>query len=178
MASCGIAQLVSDTRFFTEDTLLTFFESLINATETGDGMADSGLLVPSTDSTCDLNDLVVISNDSKTDDTKSNAMNSIVDNNVVESNLKSIMASVSDLQLISTSVDFISASSISWLENLLVEASLRNRDRLSLFWNLLVRHYEKTILAAVVLTYPLERYVRYQLFFILICYTNDKSNLV
>jgi hypothetical protein len=53
----------------------------------------------------------------------------------------------------------VSASSVSWLENILVEASLRNRDRLSLLWDSLSMHYEMTIQNAAILTYSLERRV-------------------
>jgi hypothetical protein len=40
---------------------------------------------------------------------------------------------------------FTSAASISWLEMILVEISLRNRDRFSLYWPVLKLHYQKCL---------------------------------
>ena len=157
MASCGVAQLVSDTRFFSESTLGIFFESLIRAAESGDGMADSESLELSDINRC--NSPGILLNESKVNDLKVIKKKNAINTNEVENILSLIMSSISDVQLKASSTDLISASSISWLENILIEASLRNRDRLCLFWNLLVKHYEMTIETAVLLTYPLERYV-------------------
>lgn len=72
--------------------------------------------------------------------------------------MQGILDGVSDALLSRSSSAFVSLSSVSWLENVLVETSLRNRERLALFWSLLSHHYEATIQNAALLTYPLERY--------------------
>ena len=149
MAMCGVAQLVSDTRFFNEDTLRYFFESLVAATETGDGLGPSQL--PSLPLDSDLTALLTEGNGNKV------IVQSSSNPNVVENDLVSIMTTVSESLLSTSSFELISTSSVSWLENLLVESSLRNRDRLSVFWDLLAEHYETTIQNAVLLTYALER---------------------
>ena len=157
MASCGVAQLVSDTRFFTESTLGTFFESLVSATESGDGVMEPEPSIPSKINRSGSPGILL--NENKAINLKLVEKKSKINTNEVENSLLLIMSSISDLQLKASSKDLVSASSVSWLENILIEASLRNRDRLCLFWNLLVQHYEMTIETAVLLTYPLERYV-------------------
>jgi hypothetical protein len=138
VAACGIAQIISDTRFYSEDTLCHFFESLVAVTETADGFEH----------------IKARSEDIKESENKSTDKNS---NCPVSAGLQAVMGELSDSLLRSSSEAFVSPSSVTWLENLLVEASLRNRDRLSLFWTLLAQHYETTIKRTVLLTYPLER---------------------
>lgn len=142
VVSCGVAQLVPDTRFLGENTLQYFFESLILAAEIGDGFVQP----PSSSATVNGESIPEIEI----------SMNRRKDVGVIESELE---ASISELSgLLSVSLrSRISASSVSWLENLIAEASLRNRDRLSVLWRLLSQHYEMTIQNAVVLTYSLER---------------------
>ena len=139
VAACGIAQIISDTRFYSEDTLCYFFESLVAVTETADGFEHVRKRSES------------IKESSITLSAEKNS------NCSVSTGLQAIMGELSDALLRSSSEAFVSPSSVTWLENLLVEASLRNRDRLSLFWTLLAQHYETTIKRTVLLTYPLER---------------------
>jgi hypothetical protein len=137
VAACGIAQIISDTRFYSEDTLYHFFESLVAVTETADGFEHVRARSESI-------------KESENKPTESS-------NCSVSTGLRAVMGELSDSLLRSSSETFVSPSSVTWLENLLVEASLRNRDRLSLFWTLLAQHYETTIKRTVLLTYPLER---------------------
>ena len=133
VSACGIAQIVSDTRFYSEDVLDVFLEALVAVAQAADGFhvidrAKPGLGIErkgaqSPASLC----------------------------------LDGCIDGITDSMYSSSAVVYVSPSSVSWLENLLVETSLRNRDRLFIFWTLLTQHYEKTIQGAVVLTYPLER---------------------
>lgn len=138
VAACGIAQIISDTRFYSEDTLCYFFESLVAVTETADGFEHVRVQSES------------IKASEHTSTEKSSHCS-------VCAGLQAIMGELSGALLRSSSEAFVSPSSVTWLENLLVEASLRNRDRLSLFWTMLAQHYETTIKRTVLLTYPLER---------------------
>lgn len=150
VSACGIAQIVSDTRFYNESTLQCFLESLVAVSETADGF---DLQRTSAGNSSELDGLKTpceeesgkSRGDSGSKCTSNTAMQHIVDG-------------VSDQLLSRSSSAFVSLSSVSWLENVLVETSLRNRDRLALFWTLLSHHYEATIQNAALLTYPLERY--------------------
>ena len=59
----------------------------------------------------------------------------------------------------------LSAAAVSWLEVLLVDVALRNRDRFSVVWPLLRDHYKRTLFGAedgggsIQLSYITERYV-------------------
>lgn len=60
----------------------------------------------------------------------------------------------------------LSAAAVSWLEVLLVDVALRNRDRFSVVWPLLRDHYKRTLsgagdggAASIKLSYITERYV-------------------
>ena len=138
VAECGIAQIISDTRFYSEEALRHFFESLVAVTERADGFEH--IRTPN--------------ESSKESENRVTEKNS---NCAVSTELQAVMGELSDALLRSSAEAFVSPSSVTWLENLLVEASLRNRDRLSLFWTLLAQHYETTIKRTVLLTYPLER---------------------
>jgi hypothetical protein len=145
VAACGVAQLVPDTRFLNENTMSHFFESLIATTETADGFIQL--------SSNSLEVETILETDKESED-RSRSYVSLVDQN-----LELVVGTISEPLLSACARASISASSVSWLENLLIEASLRNRDRLSIFWPSLSLHYETTITNAMVLTYSLERCV-------------------
>eukprot|EP00596_Hydrurales_sp_CCMP1899_P004941 CAMPEP_0119047238 /NCGR_PEP_ID=MMETSP1177-20130426/51980_1 /TAXON_ID=2985 /ORGANISM="Ochromonas sp, Strain CCMP1899" /LENGTH=1905 /DNA_ID=CAMNT_0007021581 /DNA_START=110 /DNA_END=5824 /DNA_ORIENTATION=- len=142
VASCGIAQLVSDTRFLDEDTMRIFFKSLITTSQSADGFLH--LMNPS---------------DNSSNTGHENVSTGRTYGSLIEDNLDVVVLTVSEPLLSAYSRVGVSASSVSWLENILVEASLRNRDRLSLLWDSLSMHYEMTIQNAAILTYSLERRV-------------------
>ena len=142
VSACGIAQIVSDTRFYSEDVLTVFLEALVVVAQAADGFHGNSENVESS--------MV----DSKKPDTGIEKKGA---HSPASLCLACCVDGISDSMLSSSAVVFVSPSSVSWLENLLVETSLRNRDRLFIFWILLSQHYEKTIRGAVVLTYPLER---------------------
>ena len=172
MAACGVAQLVSDTRFYSEGTLCDFFSALVAAAEGGDGL-DSVRSIEtmadpcSSDSMAQAGEREVCEAKEKEDQNDQNS-NSLSSCNRIEKSLAVVTATMDDQLLAASSFELISACSVSWLENILVEASLRNRDRLSLLWDLLSQHYEATIQGATLLTYPLERYVIH--YFIPFCF--------
>ena len=68
----------------------------------------------------------------------------------------------------------LSAAAVSWLEILLVDVALRNRDRFSVVWPLLRDHYKRTLFGAgdgggvsIKLSYITERYVSIRIFEVL-----------
>ena len=144
VSACGIAHIVSDTRFYSEDVLSVFLEALVAVAQAADGFHGHGQNGQSS--------MV----DSKKPDPGSVKKGARSQASLC---LEDCIDGISDSMLASSAMVYISPSSVSWLENLLVETSLRNRDRLFIFWILLSQHYEKTIRDAVVLTYPLERLV-------------------
>ena len=140
VSACGIAQIVSDTRFYSEDVLSVFLEALVAVTQAADGFHGQNGHISTADS-------------KKTEQ----GLGGKGAHSPASLSLEGCIDGISDAMLSSSAVVFVSPSSVSWLENLLVETSLRNRDRLFLFWVLLSQHYEKTIRGTVALTYPLER---------------------
>ena len=142
VSACGIAQIVSDTRFYSEDVLSVFLEALVAVTQAADGFHGHG-----------QNGHSSVADSKKPDQ----GIGGKAAHSPASLSLEGCIDGISDAMLSSSAVVFVSPSSVSWLENLLVETSLRNRDRLFLFWILLSQHYEKTIRGTVALTYPLER---------------------
>ena len=114
---CGISQLVSDTRFMSEPILQDFTTSLVNMTEMN---SEDCLNDPTQDQTSE-------SFEAKDE----------IDPSVAE--LNRFVASVA------SNMPQPSESSRCWLEMILVETSLRNRDRFSLLWPIISKHYEKTL---------------------------------
>lgn len=142
VSACGIAQIVSDTRFYSEDVLDVFLEALVAVAQAADGFHDNGQ--SSRSSVIDRAKPGLGIERKGAQSPASLCLDGCIDG-------------ITDSMYSSSAVVYVSPSSVSWLENLLVETSLRNRDRLFIFWTLLTQHYEKTIQGAVVLTYPLER---------------------
>lgn len=140
VSACGIAQIVSDTRFYSEDVLDVFLEALVAVAQAADGFHGQG------------GQSGVIDSAKPGPGIERKGAQS-----PVSLCLDGCIDGITDSMYSSSAVVYVSPSSVSWLENLLVETSLRNRDRLFIFWVLLSQHYEKTIQGAVVLTYPLER---------------------
>ena len=114
---CGISQLVSDTRFMSEPILQDFTTSLINMTEMD----------------YKTNQNVDVTNDNIASDTTANEFELSI------AKLHTFVTSVAD------NLPSPSESSRCWLEMILVETSLRNRDRFSLLWPIISKHYEKTL---------------------------------
>ena len=106
---CGIAQLVSDTRFMNESILQDFTISLISTTES----LENG------------NVKIELKKEDSTDPNINQLQNLISD---INSNLPPP-----------------SESSRSWLEMILVETALRNRDRFSLLWPHISMHYNRML---------------------------------
>ncbi len=71
--------------------------------------------------------------------------------------LRRISRVFEEIELSLRSARSISSSSVAWLEMLLVEVSLRNRDRFGVIWPLLIRHYTETLDDFHSLTYVAER---------------------
>ena len=142
MIESGIEQLFSDSRFLEEDKLQLFLKSLISAVESdqrGNISAESNLL----------------------------------DSGVLNSELGISSTILSCGELAAKAIEelsgrlrkrqrVLSAAAVSWLEMLLVEVALRNRDRFASIWPLLRDHYTRTIgpksVSMANLSYIAERY--------------------
>merc|ERR1711871_99444 len=113
---CGISQLVSDTRFMTEEILQDFTASLVDMTEVV---------------------IETVQKDNSNEETGSRPSEDVMDPSIAELNI--FVASVA------SNLPPPSESSRCWLEMILVETSLRNRDRFSLLWPIISKHYETTL---------------------------------
>jgi hypothetical protein len=132
--SSGIAQLVADTRFLDEGELVGFVSALV-------------MVIQGTGNT-------------------SQAYCSNRDEDMPTPHVTASPNQVKLLKLgkvvdgILTALPSLSSSSVSWLEMLLVETALRNRDRFALLWPILSSHYRSCFGSERELSYPLERYRR------------------
>ena len=140
VSACQISHLVSDTRFLTESTLIFFLEALVKTSEARELLASETLK-------------------STREKTVGGARGTSLSHDFIDiSNGRSAAERLKEL-VRSLSVDLPppSESSSAWLEMLLVEAALRNRDRFAILWSLLDSHYRRTLGAADVLSYCVER---------------------
>lgn len=119
----GISDIVKETRFLDESSLIILIKSIITLTE------HSNLQPPKKEKlngdtateTCSINNLY----------------------NAVEDILGFAV--------------HVSPPSCAWLETILVDVSLRNRDRFNLLWPILEKHYVSTLSGSSQLTYASER---------------------
>lgn len=133
--SNNIHHLVSDTRFMAEADLAVFVASLVQATESA-----------CRPSTLDL----VAEADGHAGSSSTGA-----------SCRKILVAEVlRRAELSAASPQCRSSASVAWFEMLLVEISLRNRDRFGAVWPILSEHYARTLRERPVpVSYVTERYV-------------------
>jgi hypothetical protein len=110
---CGVAQLVSDTRFMSESILQDFTRALITMTE-------------------------MEASDKKQNESATRPVDEFKADSCLVSLEKMVGA-------ISEKIAPPSDESRAWLEMILVETSLRNRDRFSLLWSPISTHYYKTL---------------------------------
>lgn len=138
--SCGIAQLVPDTRLLGDESLILFTETLIATAEAADGF---------------LSDVDAVKYDHTADDPTSPPGAPIRAATAFTDALK--MLSVKGASVVVAKS--VSANSVSWLEMMLASVCARNRDRFTILWPLMSLHYRNTLLNAKKLTYSFERRV-------------------
>ena len=129
VSACGISSLISGTRFLTEASLVSLLASIVN-------------LAIAHDSTPHASSAV----------TRQFASNggSVSRDPLVA--LEGIISSVC-----SSDTPLPSLATCSWLEMVLVDISLRNRDRFAMLWPLLDAHYRKALGGSDAVSYLTER---------------------
>lgn len=125
MATCGLNEIVSDTRFWGESALISFVNSLIFSTERGRPKSPT-----------------------------------VFDESVITEDI-SIVESMSPLQEVVmetiNALPSVSFPTETWMEMVLVEIALRNRERFHVLWPVLAAHYRSTLRDCVELSYSSER---------------------
>jgi len=139
VAICGIDQLVADTKFLSGDMLENFFRAIIDVIGRSDTSVNAEPML-----SCVSYDF-----DEKVDADAKRIM--------IEDNIFGSLQGYS--RYLIQRLPKCSAASCAWMEMLLVEASLRNRDRLSLIWPIISNHYIDTLGNAEKLSFSLERRV-------------------
>lgn len=141
IASSGAAQLVSDSRFLSEANLETLLRSLVAVTEAKDARAESP-------------------GSTKLDADATENKAAQYSRNVSEELLFVAKEFLSASHTALASKHSFSSATIAWLEMVLVEISLRNRDRFHTFWSILKHHYIRVLSGPLVaLSYVTERRV-------------------
>ena len=138
MAETGIARLISDSRFLSEDSLLNSMSVIALCAEA----ASSSTTTNAADSTW-----LTFFDQTIAKQQQNQA--------VIRDPVLAILAE--NLQAIKSFVPRCSAASGSWLEVVLVEMSMRNRDRFLLLWPILDTHYRSALIAATTVNYINER---------------------
>ncbi len=166
ISDCGLTNLVADTRFLTEASLLKFLTSLTGMTRR---TSESSLLFPNEDSTClpppppaaaktqQQQQPQHPPKQQQQQQIKKSSSDSCefsiwTSHETVLSLVKSIARSA-----VNSGISLPSACSCAWMEMVLVEVSLRNRDRFATIWPVVGRHYCATLNAAAYLSYITER---------------------
>eukprot|EP01038_Epipyxis_sp_PR26KG_P004477 gene4477-6328_t len=159
IAQCNISQLIPDSRFMTEPNLMKFMVWLIKSSELRDfeDQNRSNSDINSYSVEIDLknigSNIDIFNNDSN------NAELLEVDQHVKSKEALSKLYVQSQKSFCESNKP-ISASSVAWLEMIIVEVALRNRDRFGSFWPILKQHYLKTLIGSnVTLSYITERRV-------------------
>jgi len=134
----GVGTLVSDTRFFTESTLLHAMTALSRC---GDGSVSSTASSTDTTSSGDT----VASSSSSHSSSRSNGIS--ISSEKVAAAIRELTSSSSDSagDTFQAGSKGVSSASLAWYEVVLVEAALRNRDRLSCIWALLDSHFRRQL---------------------------------
>lgn len=144
---CGTGQLVTSSRYFSNESLVAFVQALIDAAELAPrslhsefgyaGVFVSKTSVVTVDSTLNENPLPHL-----------NAPNKRIPYVEIASNMIHIPS--------------MSRSTVAWFENILVDIALKNRDRLpEKLWPLICDHYRKLILdvdMSSAMSYRIERF--------------------
>lgn len=155
----GVTQIIGDTRFLNDDSLINFFDTLIDTIEYSDlsikearvyrSNSRNRIRIGSYDISDD-NDINHKFNDASMGCLLESSGERMEWNNI--SNLNKVIKSLLKLPKSST-------ASCAWMEMMLVEATLRNRDRFSILWPIIAGHYIRTLSGTAKLSYTLERRV-------------------
>ena len=144
VSACGVASLVAESKYFSDDILLGFVRALSAQTAEAEAEAEAkaergsdaagqspagGTLISARDGAQSPTQCLPLS----TDDVIGN--------------------------ILSCEVPLPSPASAAWQENVLVDVALRNRDRFSLLWPVLREHYLRGLNSRRQLTYVVERRV-------------------
>lgn len=146
---CGVSHLVADTRFLAESQLLGYFQALIFVIEKSDASCMSNASFPRANQRFQ-NQVPPIPKAQPPSNPKANFT-------------KTLYRGLDRLRAIASreidELQAVSPSSCAWLEIVLVESALRNRDRFPLLWESMSNHYMSTLSGANVLSYSFERRV-------------------
>jgi hypothetical protein len=138
--SCHVGQLVSESRFLSEASLDAVLRSLVCVTE----CKDEAVRALAEAAEAALADVAAVT-DSEPSGPRERWQTAPF---------------LADCHLALQSRHAYSSASVAWLEMVLVEVSLRNRDRFSSFWPILKHHYIRALCGpAVQLSYVTERRV-------------------
>jgi len=151
IGNSGIIQLVSDSRFLSEAVLQQFLKSLISVIEVKEDMLT---VVGNTNESINSSDVVMTV-------TGVTGLSGRQHQQALDSvefiNSKYVEFFSQCRQSLNSRFSF-SSSTIAWLEMILVDVSLRNRDRFNIIWPILKHHYLKVLSGSYVkLSYISER---------------------
>lgn len=142
-----MSSLVKDTRFLTEGALLAFIQSLVLTSESLEKAPLSERLLSLISGELLRRELVHLPSTRVI-----NPTDSFLNDNLA------VLNKINDAVLnCVTALPTCSASSGSWLEMVLAEAALRNRDRFIQIWPVVGKHYKNTLSASKTLNYITER---------------------
>jgi hypothetical protein len=84
-------------------------------------------------------------------------------NNALECLKPQLSSTIKTINLKIKSSLSVSRASVAWFEMLLVEISLRNRDRFGAFWPLLSAHYSRVLIESshITMSYVTERFLEF-----------------
>lgn len=154
VANSGAAQLVSDSRFLSEANLESLLKSLVYAAEAKDEFlrTDAFPISPRSTGSSNKNSPVPGTAEGGKDLEQSVSATQLL--------LQQAKAAVLGCQGALNIRHSFSSSTVAWLEMVLVEVSLRNRDRFNTFWPILRHHYVRVLSGPhVTLSYITERRV-------------------
>lgn len=160
VSQCGVSSLISDSRFLSESALQYFVSTLIVATESKTRESISGSHSNAASAYVRATPVTPLGeirrhppagspgpNASQTEPNRNSATNSTT------SNTGAILQEFSNRHY--KQLHVLSSASIAWLEQLLVETAVRNRDRFIVIWPLLAEHYRQTLVPlSVMASYP------------------------
>ena len=155
IGNSGIIQLVSDSRFLSEAVLQQFLKSLISVIEVKEDVFT--VVMDNTHEVMDntlmtITGVTGLSGCSRQQQQQQQALDSI---QVVNGKYDEFFSQCR--QSLNSRFSF-SSSTIAWLEMIVVDVSLRNRDRFNIIWPILKHHYLKVLSGSYVkLSYIAER---------------------
>jgi hypothetical protein len=155
----GVSQIIGDTRFLHDDSLINFFDTLIDTIEYSDLSITEARVYRSNSrnririGSYDISDVNDVN--FKFNDVSVGCFVEPTDERMEWSHMRNLNKVIKSLLKLPKS----STASCAWMEMILVEATLRNRDRFSMLWPIIAGHYIRSLSGTAKLSYTLERRV-------------------